>query len=63
MATSSLYKDFVITTREEAEGLVNLLDEFNEKKTQTSQTSADFYEPSNEEMNVLIKKWREKKNA
>lgn len=63
MATSSLYKDFVISTREEAKGLVDLLDSFDENKKQDVNTTSSFYEPTKEEMQILIKEWREKQNA
>ena len=63
MATSSVYKDFVINTREEAKGLVDLLDSFDETSNMPKENSVSFYEPSKEEMQVLIKNWHEKKNA
>ena len=62
MATSSLYKDFVITTREEAKGLVDLLDSFDENAGQPQETPVSYLEPSKEEMEILIKNWRNKKN-
>ena len=34
MSTSSLYKDFVITTREEVKGLMDFLDSFDENTLQ-----------------------------
>lgn len=63
MATSSLYKDFVITTREEAEGLVDLLDSFDENNERPKASPVPFYEPTNEEMKNLISKWRESQHA
>lgn len=63
MATSSLYKDFVITTREEAKGLVDLLDSFDENAPQPQAPSVAYSEPSKAEMERLIKEWREKQNA
>ena len=63
MATSSLYKDFVITTREEAKGLVDMLDSFDENNEQQQEPAVSFYEPSREEMKALIKDWQEKKSV
>ena len=63
MATSSLYKDFVITTREEAKGLVDLLDSFDENARQSQAPSVSYSEPSKAEMEKLIKEWRVKQNA
>ena len=63
MATSSLYKDFVIKTREEANGLVDLLDSFDENAEKPKDSSTSFYEPTKEEMKDLIKNWREKQNV
>ncbi len=57
MATSSLYKDFVITTREKANGLVDLLDSFDENTAQPKDSSTSFYEPMKGEMKDLIKNW------
>jgi hypothetical protein len=63
MATSSLYKDFVITTREEAKGFVDMLDSFDVNAVKENKNLASFYEPSTEQMKLLIKDWRKKKNA
>ena len=63
MATSSLYKDFVISTREEAKGLVEMLDSFDENAKQPEASSASYYEPTKEEMRTLINKWQERRNA
>ena len=63
MATSSLYKDFVISTREEAKGLVEMLDSFDENAKQPETSSASYYEPTKEEMRALINKWQERRNA
>ncbi|MBR5965570.1 MAG: hypothetical protein IK015_05600 [Treponema sp.] len=63
MAASSLYKDFVISTREEAKGLVDMLDSFDENAKQPEASSASYYEPTKEEMRALINKWQERRNA
>ena len=63
MATSSLYKDFVITTREDAKGFVDLLDSFDENAANTQESNVPFYEPTEEEMQTLIKRWKSQKNA
>ena len=63
MATSSLYKDFVLSTREEVDGLVDLLDSFDENAAQPKKISVPYCEPSREEMERLIKNWRENQNA
>lgn len=63
MATSSLYKDFVITSREEAKGLVDLLGTFDENEKKTPEPTAPYYEPSKDEMEKLIREWRGKPNA
>ncbi|MBR5096401.1 MAG: hypothetical protein IK094_04760 [Treponema sp.] len=63
MATSSLYKDFFISTREEAKGLVEMLDSFDENAKQPEASSASYYEPTKEEMRTLINKWQEGRNA
>ena len=63
MATSSLYKDFVITTREEAKNFVDLLDAFAENAVPQQESSVSYCEPSKEEMRSLIKNWQEKQNV
>ena len=62
MATSSLYKDFVITTREDAKGFVDLLDSFDENAAKPQKSNVSFYEPTEEEMRTLIKRWKSQKN-
>ncbi len=63
MATSSLYKDFVITSSDEAKEFVDLLDSFDENAVHSQESHVPFYEPSEEEMKKLIKRWQKKKNA
>lgn len=63
MATSSLYKDFVITTREEAKGLVDMLDSFDKHNELQKEPHTPFYEPTNEEMKMLIHTWQENRHA
>lgn len=57
MATSSLYKNFVIETREEALGMLQMFEDFYDKPQEKREITVNSHEATKDEIKSLVEEF------